>query len=79
MTLCLEHHGQLGKAEARTAVLLGDGQTVPAEFCGGRPDIAGMSGTVIEGGARGGPAIQSLQLPDCRVGEIAVFVGDGQR
>ena len=78
MTLCLQDDGQLGKAEARTAVLLGDGKPVPAEFGGRRPDIGRMRRTVLQRRAGGGPAVQSGQLTDHGVGEISVFVADGQ-
>ena len=78
--LRLEHHRQLRQPEARSAVLLGDRQPLPAEFGGRGPDAGGWARIRrirVEGGARGLASLQSAQLARHRVGEVAVFVGDG--
>ncbi len=71
---------QLGQPEARPAELLGDGQSIPAEFGSGGPDFAASSCRVARawrGPRRGCP--RRLQPPEGRGGEILVFFGDGQR
>ena len=75
--LGFQHNRQLGEPEARTAVLFGDGEAQPAQFCGCFPYVIGMRGAALERGAGACPGRQPGQLAERRVGEILVFVGDG--
>ncbi len=76
--LGLQHHRQFGQAEARAAVLLGDGQTRPPEVGGGRPDLGRMRGPLVEGRAGRGPTVHPVELAKHRVGQVGVFFGDGK-
>ncbi len=75
--LRLQHDRQFGEAETRTAVLLGDGKTGPPLIRRRRPDVGGMSGTLVECRACGRAAVQPAQLADGGLGQVVVFLGDG--
>jgi hypothetical protein len=77
--LCLQHHRQLGQAEARTTVFLGDGKALPPDVGGGRPQggrVVGALGVRVECGPGRSKAVQPFELAVCGVGEVAVVVGD---
>ena len=75
--LRLEHHGEFGKTEARTAVLLGDGQADPPERSGRRPDVGRAGGSLLERRAGRRAAVQPVKLPDHGLGQVLVFLRDG--
>ena len=76
--LSFQYHHQLGESEARPAVFLGDRQTVPAEILARRPDLAGVSRPLLQGRAGRSTAVQPVQLPENGVGQVVVFLGDGE-
>ena len=69
---------EFGEAETRTTVVLRDRQAIPSEVLARRPDLRRMSGSVLQRRAGRCAAVQAVQLPDCRIGQVSVFLGDGK-